>query len=205
MHDGLHINIFDVIVVSSICWFFCSLFLFRLTKLRDKNRLKFFQCLYLVGYYILVIPSVPMCFFSALTTGWMSESKNNTLSELLSPTRPWSRFDPTDDEYYALERHKSVIAGLKLIACMLVLLLLLITFLFVQRVSDRPITISATAPSVFMTSHAEYDDEDTVYVTESGSRFHRENCPTISNSHVAALPRDDAIANDYEPCKKCDP
>lgn len=205
MRDGLHINVFDLIVASSLCWFFCSLFLFRLTRLREKNRLKFFQWLYLVGYYILLIPSVPMCVFSALTTGWMSESKDNTLSKLFSPTRPWSRFDPTDDEYYALERHKSVIAGLKLVSCILVVLLLLVTFLVVQFVSDRPISISTSAPSVFMTSDAGYDEDDTVYVTENGSRFHRKNCPTISDSHVTALSRDDAIANDYEPCKKCDP
>lgn len=135
MRDGLHINVFDLIVASSLCWFFCSLFLFRLTRLREKNRLKFFQGLYLVGYYILLIPSVPMCVFSALTTGWMSESKDNTLSKLFSPTRPWSRFDPTDDEYYALERHKSIIAGLKLISSMLIVLLLLVTFLVVQTVT----------------------------------------------------------------------
>ena len=49
------------------------------------------------------------------------------------------------------------------------------------------------------------DEEDTVYITESGSRFHRESCPTISNSHVTAAPRNDALAAGYEPCKKCDP
>lgn len=49
------------------------------------------------------------------------------------------------------------------------------------------------------------DEEDTVYITESGSRFHRESCPTISNSHVTAAPRNDALAAGYEPCKKCNP
>lgn len=52
---------------------------------------------------------------------------------------------------------------------------------------------------------AESGDVYTVYVTQSGAKYHRKNCPAIRDRNVTALSLEDAIANDYEPCKKCNP
>jgi endonuclease YncB( thermonuclease family) len=46
--------------------------------------------------------------------------------------------------------------------------------------------------------------ENVVYITKSGKKYHRQNCPTIK--HLAgSLPRSEAAAKGYEACKVCKP
>ena len=45
---------------------------------------------------------------------------------------------------------------------------------------------------------------DTVYVTPSGSKFHRRSCVYIKGKELIALPRTEAEKN-YAPCKVCNP
>jgi micrococcal nuclease len=46
--------------------------------------------------------------------------------------------------------------------------------------------------------------ETTVYVTNSGKRYHRETCGSLSRSKIA-VSLGNAIRSDYEPCSICDP
>ena len=43
-----------------------------------------------------------------------------------------------------------------------------------------------------------------VYVTNSGRRYHRENCRSLRDSRIA-VPLADAVKNGYSPCGRCNP
>ena len=45
----------------------------------------------------------------------------------------------------------------------------------------------------------------TVYVTRSGSKYHRSTCPTLSRSNPIAMSLGDALAEGYSACKVCKP
>jgi hypothetical protein len=45
---------------------------------------------------------------------------------------------------------------------------------------------------------------DTVYVTNTGNRYHRAGCASLSRSQIA-MSRDQAVANGYTPCGRCNP
>lgn len=47
--------------------------------------------------------------------------------------------------------------------------------------------------------------EPTVYVTKSGTKYHRSTCPTIQRSNVTALPMYAAMVRGYGACKDCRP
>jgi micrococcal nuclease len=51
-----------------------------------------------------------------------------------------------------------------------------------------------------------HGDEETltVYVTNSGERYHRENCSSLRRSRIAVSLRD-AVRSGYEPCAVCNP
>ena len=44
----------------------------------------------------------------------------------------------------------------------------------------------------------------TVYITNSGSKYHRSSCSSLKKSKIS-ISKSDAIAQGYEPCKKCNP
>ncbi len=46
--------------------------------------------------------------------------------------------------------------------------------------------------------------EDTVYITRTGSKYHRTNCSYLRKSKTA-ITREEAIERGYEPCKRCKP
>jgi hypothetical protein len=46
--------------------------------------------------------------------------------------------------------------------------------------------------------------EQTVYVTRTGSKFHRGTCGYLRQSKIA-MTRSEALANGYTPCKVCNP
>ena len=48
------------------------------------------------------------------------------------------------------------------------------------------------------------EEDDIVYVTKSGKKYHRATCPTIQNSKLIAMTRADARKN-HEACKVCKP
>lgn len=45
---------------------------------------------------------------------------------------------------------------------------------------------------------------DTVYITDTGEKFHRENCSSLRDSRIA-VSRQDAVNRGYEPCGRCRP
>jgi len=42
-----------------------------------------------------------------------------------------------------------------------------------------------------------------VYVTKNGTKYHKADCRLIKDRDVTALDEEEAIASDYEPCKRC--
>ena len=44
----------------------------------------------------------------------------------------------------------------------------------------------------------------TVYITNTGTKYHRDNCEYLKNSKIS-ISLDDAIAAGYSPCSKCNP
>lgn len=62
--------------------------------------------------------------------------------------------------------------------------------------ANTPVPVSGTQISVFNT-------EMTVFVTKSGDKYHRENCPHIKDSETTELTVEDAERLGYEPCKNC--
>ena len=47
-------------------------------------------------------------------------------------------------------------------------------------------------------------EENTVYVTNSGNRYHRDNCRTLRRSKIAVT-LEDAVKSGYSPCSICNP
>jgi len=45
---------------------------------------------------------------------------------------------------------------------------------------------------------------DKVYVTETGKKYHREDCRYLDKSKIA-MTKEDAIKKGYEPCDVCKP
>lgn len=49
------------------------------------------------------------------------------------------------------------------------------------------------------------EDSDTVYVTSSGSCYHKSSCSTIKNSKKKAISRSSAKSQGYSRCSVCKP
>ena len=51
---------------------------------------------------------------------------------------------------------------------------------------------------------ARTDADATVYITKSGTKFHRAGCSSLSKSKIA-ISYEDAISRGFEPCGRCAP
>lgn len=60
--------------------------------------------------------------------------------------------------------------------------------------------IAAAVPLQPMTS----SDNTIVYVTRTGSKYHRDGCGSLSRSKIEITLKE-AKAEGYEPCKRCNP
>lgn len=49
-----------------------------------------------------------------------------------------------------------------------------------------------------------YEMDETVYVTDTGECYHREDCSSLSESKYP-ISLGDAVADGYRPCENCDP
>lgn len=62
------------------------------------------------------------------------------------------------------------------------------------------------AAAIDFPGEPEYVAAELVYVTPSGSKFHREDCSSIRNSKkLECLEREIAVENGYEACLTCVP
>lgn len=60
------------------------------------------------------------------------------------------------------------------------------------------------AAAAAATAQSESGGGDTVYITNTGTKYHLGGCQYLKDSKIA-IDRSDAIAQGYEPCKKCKP
>lgn len=79
-----------------------------------------------------------------------------------------------------------------------------------------PVFIVAVLLCLFLWSHSAQPPQEpqsphpaqitsTVYITRSGSCYHRQNCYQITGREVTAIDLDEAAKMGYEPCKTCQP
>lgn len=73
------------------------------------------------------------------------------------------------------------------------------TFVIERSQISEPETISVPQPETESETVS-----DTVYVTPSGTKFHKQGCRYIKNKNVKEYSRTDA-ANKYSPCSVCEP
>jgi hypothetical protein len=64
---------------------------------------------------------------------------------------------------------------------------------------DAQTTHSYRAPAAVIMTR-----QNTVYITRTGERFHRDSCRHLAKSKIA-IKRKDAISQGYTPCKICKP
>lgn len=70
--------------------------------------------------------------------------------------------------------------------------------------SEESTTPTQTAPSETTQTHDR--SQDTVYVTRTGKKYHRDHCPSFrKNTVLTEMTRGEAEANGYEPCNRCNP
>lgn len=69
-----------------------------------------------------------------------------------------------------------------------------------QQVIPQTHTFYQTFPSQIGT----FSPSDIVYVTQTGSRYHRYGCRYLSRSSIP-ISRSQAVASGYEPCSVCNP
>lgn len=70
--------------------------------------------------------------------------------------------------------------------------------------SEESTTSTQTTPSETPQTHDR--SQDTVYVTRTGKKYHRESCPSFrKNTVLTEMTREEAEANGYEPCNRCNP
>lgn len=67
-----------------------------------------------------------------------------------------------------------------------------------KNTSESPTETSSSAVREASDSVA----DSTVYITATGSKYHRADCSSLSHSKIQ-IDRNDAISEGYEPCKKC--
>jgi hypothetical protein len=77
----------------------------------------------------------------------------------------------------------------------------LVTLLLLLAVPVQPLSFSAPQASP---QRAEEPKAQTVYVTRTGKRYHREKCRYLASSKIPMTLKD-AKAHGYTPCKVCRP
>lgn len=70
--------------------------------------------------------------------------------------------------------------------------------------SEESTTSTQTTTSETTQTHDR--PQDTVYVTRTGKKYHRDHCPSFrKNTVLTEMTRGEAEANGYEPCNRCNP
>lgn len=95
----------------------------------------------------------------------------------------------------------------KIINCTEIILIIsvIIFVLFcVPTTQKYSISANTTEQSVATNSSETSECNNAVYVTKSGSKFHKRNCRHIKNSStILEIPYNDVTHSGYEPCKDC--
>ena len=73
----------------------------------------------------------------------------------------------------------------------------------------RKILIVAAIAAVLLTVACSGESKpepasETVYITNTGKRYHRASCESLSKSKIP-ISKKDAIAKGYTPCQRCNP
>lgn len=71
---------------------------------------------------------------------------------------------------------------------------------------DEPVKMDIDAKKQEKTDVAEDTDKTgtTVYLTKSGTKFHRDGCSSLSKSKIS-ISYEDAVTRGFEPCGRCNP
>ncbi len=66
------------------------------------------------------------------------------------------------------------------------------------------VTPKPTPEQVIEETPQEEPQTETVYITKTGEKYHRDGCQYLSKSQIP-ISKDDAIAQGYTPCSRCNP
>lgn len=80
---------------------------------------------------------------------------------------------------------------------------LLVTICVLALLVSAPISL-ASASRTHAGARQQDKQEQTVYITNTGKKYHRDGCRFLSKSKIP-IKRKDAEAKGYEPCKVCKP
>lgn len=69
-------------------------------------------------------------------------------------------------------------------------------------IADTDIELTSEQPTA-PTTQAQLSDDDIVYITQHGTKYHKENCYYIKNSETVALTVEQAEQQGYSPCAVC--
>ena len=75
--------------------------------------------------------------------------------------------------------------------------------LFMKRVITAALILALVAISLFAQDSDEFD-EIIVYITNTGTKYHREACNSLRRSKIPVT-LEQAIERGYEPCRNCKP
>jgi hypothetical protein len=76
-------------------------------------------------------------------------------------------------------------------------ILLGLTLLIGSAISSEPVRTTSTL-------NQKDQKEETVYITNTGEKYHRESCRHLAKSKIP-IKKSDAISRGYEACKVCRP
>ena len=79
----------------------------------------------------------------------------------------------------------------------------------IENPSEEPLESSQLAPKQSQEGENKLESAvvsagDTVYLTKSGTKFHRDGCSSLSKSKIA-ISYEDALSRGFEPCGRCKP
>lgn len=107
------------------------------------------------------------------------------------------------------KRKVIVFTSFTIAACVLFVSgILLGAFVINNKTSDiTPVAVTDTETTseqpIALTTQAQSIDDDTVYITKYGIKYHKENCYYIKNSETITLTVEQAKQQGYSPCAVC--
>ncbi len=71
-------------------------------------------------------------------------------------------------------------------------------------ISKTGVLLLLLFPPLVLSCSGTRQDTETVYITRTGSRYHRGDCSYLGKSKIS-IALEKAVDQGYVPCKKCDP
>ena len=116
--------------------------------------------------------------------------------------RNLNEYEEYEADYFAIECQKAKSNAKPILITALVALTICVIFFTLIQLGNT----SAIRPANTSDNQVVTDSSDSVYITPSGNKFHRNDCVFVENRNdIVQLDRNEAIAMNKEPCQVCKP